>query len=1061
MQWSRKLSLRRKITYVIMINTVAALCVASIAFAEFGVYRFKKLQMQNLNALANVLGTTSTAALAFKDQKSAGEVLQALAAKPNILAAVIYDPDGKPFAVYHRGTSKEVYSPKPFENESSRFTANRILVFQKITLEGERVGSIFLEADTVEYPQLLEGYLLFFALIVLAVSLGAYVMAERLQRPISDPILQLAWTAKLVTGSRDYSIRAGKQSEDEVGVLIDGFNEMLAQIQIRDAELSSARDDLERRVNERTVELEQEVADRQLAQEALHESEGRIRLLLDSTAEAIYGIGRDGLCTFCNPATLRMLGYQTPEDLVGKRLHNIIHHTHADGTPYAEEDCAISASLQKGEGIHSDEEIFWRADGTSFPAEYWAYPTRKEGEMVGAVVTFLDITGRKRAQEALRMAKEAAEAGSRAKSEFLANMSHEIRTPMNGIIGMTGLALDTHLTTEQREYLGLVKSSADSLLHLINDILDFSKIEAGKLELEETEFAIRDLFSDTLKTLAVRADKKRLELSARVSAEVPSVVVGDPTRLRQLIVNLVGNAIKFTERGNIVVEAELESQVSDAVHMHFSVSDTGIGIPPEKRQLIFESFAQADGSTTRRFGGTGLGLTISRRIVEMMGGRIWVESEAGQGSVFHFTANFRHSATPALGSERLKRQGLEGLSVLVVDDNDANRNILAEMLTNWRMSPAMAESGASALNAMEAAKKAGHPFPIVLLDAQMPGMDGFDVAKRVHKKSGLAGPIVLMLSADRLPADTVRCHEAGVKVFLTKPIGQSELLDAILLALGLRAVEDHSMEPPSLAKDRPEGRSLNILLAEDNLVNQKLAIKLLENAGHHVVLAANGRQVLEALEKARPQGFDIVLMDIQMPEMDGLEATAAIRGAEKSSGKHLPIVAMTANSMRGDRERYLSGGMDGYISKPVNSRLLFAEMERCLAGINTGATITEEPSPHAERLDRALLLERVEGDQELLAEMIQLFLADAPHLLDAMRNALLQGDMILLERSAHSMKGAAGNMSAMVTVNAAMHLEQSAKKGDPELSKTYLVALEGAVERLLPVLADLCQEVLK
>jgi CheY-like chemotaxis protein len=364
---------------------------------------------------------------------------------------------------------------------------------------------------------------------------------------------------------------------------------------------------------------------------------------------------------------------------------------------------------------------------------------------------------------------------------------------------------------------------------------------------------------------------------------------------------------------------------------------------------------------------------------------------------------------------------------------------------------------------MEAAKKAGHPFSIVLLDAQMPGMDGFDVANRVHKKSGLAGPIVLMLSADRLPADTARCHEVGVKVFLTKPVGQSELLDAILLALGLRAVDDHSMDPPSLAKERPAARSLNILLAEDNLINQKLAIRLLEKAGHNVVLAANGRKVLEALENVRPLGFDIVLMDIQMPEMDGLEATAAIRGAEKSSGKHLPIVAMTANAMRGDRERYLNGGMDGYISKPVNSRLLFAEMERCLAGIkiNTGTAITEDPPPLAEQLDRALLLERVEGDQELLAEMIQLFLADAPHLLDAMRNALLQGDMILLERSAHSMKGAAGNMSAMVTVNAAMQLEQSVKKGDPELSRAYLAALEGAVERLIPVLAGLCQEVLK
>ncbi len=621
MQWTRKLSLRRKITYVIMINTFAALCVASIAFAEYGVYRFKQLQMQDLNALANVMGTNSTAALAFKDQKSATDVLQALAAKPHILAAAIYDRNGNPFVVYQRGPSKKVYSPPPVESESSRYTADRVLVFQRITLDGEKVGTIFLEGDTIEYQELLEGYLFFFALIVVAVSLGAYWMAERLQRPISDPILKLAWTAKLVTGSRDYSIRAGKQSEDEVGVLIDGFNEMLAQIQLRDAELNGARDDLERRVNERTLELEQEVADRKSAQEALHESEGRIRLILDSTAEAIYGINRDGECTFCNPATLGLLGYLKPADLVGRRLHSVIHHTHADGTPYAKEDCAIYNSLHKGEGIHTDDEVFWRADGTSFPAEYWAHPIRKEGEIVGAVVTFLDITERKRAEEALLSAKDEAEAGSRAKSEFLANMSHEIRTPMNGIIGMTELALDTELTDEQREYLSLVKSSADSLLRLINDILDFSKIEAGKFELEEADFTIRELFSETLKTLAVSAGKKHLEISARVSAKVPRIVAGDPTRLRQLIENLVGNAIKFTERGKIVVDAELESQTSDAVQLHFRVSDTGIGIPLEKQQLIFESFAQADGSTTRRFGGTGLGLTISRRIVELMGGQ--------------------------------------------------------------------------------------------------------------------------------------------------------------------------------------------------------------------------------------------------------------------------------------------------------------------------------------------------------------------------------------------------------------------------------------------------------
>jgi two-component system sensor histidine kinase/response regulator len=1061
MRWSHKLSLRRKITYVIMINTFAALCVASVAFAEYGVYRFKKMQMQDLNALANVMGTNSTAALAFEDQNSAKDVLQALSARPHVLAAAIYGPDGKPFAVYHRGTSKEIYSPPPVENETSRFISDRVLIFQEITLDRERVGNIFLEGDTVEYQQLLEGYLLFFGLIVVAVSLGAYPVAERLQRPISDPILQLAWTAKMVTGSRDYSIRAGKQSEDEVGVLIDGFNEMLAQIQIRDAELSSAREDLERRVQERTLELEQEVGDRQRAQEALHESEGRIRLLLDSTAEAIFGINRDGQCTFCNPATLRLLDFQRPEDLLGKRMHRIMHHTHADGTPYAEEDCSITASLRKGEGIHSDEDFFWRADGTKFPAEYWAYPIRTEGEIVGAVVTFLDITERKRADEALRKAKEAAEAGSRAKSEFLANMSHEIRTPMNGIIGMTDLALDTELTSEQREYLSLVKSSADSLLHLINDILDFSKIEAGKLELEETEFEIRNLFSDTLKTLAVRADMKRLELSARVSAEVPRIVVGDPTRLRQLIVNLVGNAIKFTEHGNIVVDAELESGSSDGVHLHIRVSDTGIGIPPEKQQLVFESFAQADGSTTRRFGGTGLGLTISRRIVEMMGGRMWVESEVGRGSVFHFTATFRREATPAVDRERPGRQELRGFSVLVVDDDITNRNILAELLTHWGMNPTLAESDVSALKAMEAAQRAGHAFRIVLLDTRMPGLGGFDLAERIQKNSALAGSVILMLSSDHRLADTARCRELGAGAILTKPIGHSELLDAIFLALGVRDTDDRLMEVPSPVKEKPKGRNLNILLAEDNPVNQKLATRLLEKAGHNVVLATNGKEALTVLEQVRSPGFDIALMDIQMPEMDGMEATAAIRDREKSSGKHLRIIAMTAHAVRGDRERCLDGGMDGYISKPIHPRDLFVEIERCLAGIERSTTMAENSSQQGEQLDRASLLERVEGDQELLTELIRLFLTDAPHLLDAMRNALQQGDMTLLERSAHSMKGAAGNLSAQVTVNAASQLERSAKKGDAESSKANLAALEGAVERLLPVLADLCQEVPK
>jgi len=1046
---------------VIMINTFVALCVAGTGFAEYGVYRFKELRLEDLNALANILGTNSQAPLAFKDPGSAIDILRSLAAKPHILAAVIYDRDGKPFAVYHRGRPADPYFAPPVERESSRFTQNRVLIFQAIIFQGEKVGTVFLEGDTVEYKQLLDGYLLFFGLIVAVVSLGAYAMARVLQRPISNPILQLAWTTKMVTSSRDYSIRAEKDSEDEVGVLIDGFNEMLGQIQNRDIELRRGREDLERRVEERTLELEQEVGDRQHAQEALRESEERIRLLLDSTAEAIYGLDREGRCTFCNPATLRWLGYEKGDDLLGKKMHSVIHHSHEDGSSYPEKDCRIYNSMRQSEGFHSDEEVFWRADGASFPVEYWAYPIRKEGETVGAVVTFLDITERKRAQAALTEAKEAAEAASRAKSEFLANMSHEIRTPMNGIIGMTELALDTSLSAEQRGYLDLVKSSADSLLHLINDILDFSKIEAGKLELEKTEFAIRDLFDDTLKTLAMRTEKKPLELTARMSPQVPRTLIGDPTRLRQLIVNLVGNAIKFTEKGYILVDTEVEAVSGGEVRLHISVSDTGIGIPLDKRQSIFESFAQVDGSTTRRFGGTGLGLTISRQLVELMGGRIWVESELGIGSRFQFTCNFEPGTAAEPDQERIAAQILPGLDVLIVDNYVENRKFFAEMATHWSMHPTLADSGATALDQLEAARVAGRPFPIVLLDGSMPGIDGFQVMRRIQSNPGLAGAVVMLLSPESLLVDTARCLELGVKQSLTKPVGDSELLDAMLFVLRPGAAEKRPANPPAPGREWPQAHPLNILLSEDNPVNQKLAIRLLEKAGHRVTLAGTGREALAAWENAGPPGFDIVLMDIQMPEMDGMEATAEIRSREKSSGKHIPIVAMTAHAMRGDKERCLESGMDGYISKPIHPDGLFAEIERCLltrGGDNAMAENHQEPS---EQIDRVSLLERVEGDQDLLAEMVHLLQQEAPHLLATMRDALERGEMGVLERSAHSLKGAAGNLSAKTAAAAASRLEEDAKNKDAESAKNSLVEVERAVKNLLPALAELCPGVSK
>jgi PAS domain S-box-containing protein len=886
-------------------------------------------------------------------------------------------------------------------------------------------------------------------------------MAGRLQRPISNPILQLAWTTKMVTSSRDYSIRAMKYSEDEVGVLIDGFNEMLGQIQTRDSELLHARADLELRVEERTSELQAEISDRKRAQEALHESEEQIRLLMDSTAEAIYGIDQNGIITFANAAVLRLLGYEKGESLLGKSAHRVMHHSYPDGRPFPAEECQIMNSRLRGIDVHLDGEVFWRADGTSFSVEYWAYPIRKESEIVGAVVTFLDITERMRVQAALVEAKQAAEAGSQAKSEFLANMSHEIRTPMNGIIGMTVLALETDLTAEQREYLSLVKSSADSLLHVINDILDFSKIEAGKLELEKIEFEIRDLFRDTLKTMAQRTDNKALEICARISPKVPMTLVGDPTRLRQLVVNLVGNAIKFTEQGNIVLNADLESSKDHEVTLHISVADTGMGIPKEKQKLIFDSFAQVDGSTTRRFGGTGLGLTISRQLVELMGGRIWVESEVGKGSTFQFTCNFLKGNKVASDQEEIAGRALPGMNVLVADSNEVNREIFSEMLKNWGMNATRAESGRAALDLLESAQKEGRPFRLAILDTGMPDVDGFEVLQQMQSNPALGCEVIMLVSLKRHVADAERCRTLGVKYSLTKPIGQSELLDTILSAVTQKVAEEQVVSASASELEKPTSHPLNILLSEDNAVNQKLAIRLLERAGHHVTLAKTGKEAVSAWENSGETDFDLLLMDIQMPEMDGMEATAEIRSREKKSGKHVPILAMTAHAMRGDRERCLANGMDGYISKPIHPVDLFAEMERCLGLQKGNSPMMEKSQETSELIDRVSLLERVEGDHELLNEMIQIFKEEAPALLNAMREALQSGDTVVLERSAHSLKGVVGNLSSKTTANAALKLEQDAKNSDMESAKLSLAEVERVMKLLLPALSDLCQGVSK
>jgi two-component system, sensor histidine kinase and response regulator len=661
--------------------------------------------------------------------------------------------------------------------------------------------------------------------------------------------------------------------------------------------------------------------------QALQASEESYRALLENTFSGFYRATSDGRFLEANPAYVRMLGYESKEELLQVEIPATLYFSSAE--------YEVFRTRLLSEGAMKDyTERLRRKDGREIIVEANVrVVTGPDGALLYFEGFVNDITERRRVEIALQQAKEAADAANQAKSQFLANMSHDIRTPMNGIIGMVELALDTELTPEQREYLNMVKESADSLLRLLNDILDFAKIEARKLDLEPLEFHLHDSLEVTMKMLAMRAHAKGLELAYRVAPGVPDALVGDPTRLRQILVNLVGNAIKFTERGEVVVEVEniaaeeaaLDAIHSDTVSLHFSVRDTGVGIPVEKQRAIFEPFMQADSSTTRQFGGTGLGLAISSQLVGLMGGRIWIESQPGRGSTFHFTVRFGRQRAQGIGTIPPEQNLLQNAPVLIVDDNATNRNILVEMLTQWHWRPTAVASAQAALEALVKAQNTGAPFALTLIDAQMPEMDGFALVESLARNPLPTGAIILMLTPVIQQRDTARYHKLGLTTYVTKPVTQSSLLSATKAVFHSPPKTDDRCQTgthPAVDEDHPR---LHILLAEDNAVNQKLAVRMLEKRGHAVVLAKTGKEALAAWER---EPFDLILMDVQMPELDGFEATAAIREAERIKGGHTPIVAMTAHAMEGDRQRCLEAGMDGYVSKPIQAQTLFEAVDK-------------------------------------------------------------------------------------------------------------------------------------